>query len=118
MSGSQFARRRIQERKAAAAGAAQSGELKWIGGTHAVEEIFRSKPQSVRELWVEHQTKNPAVSGIIRGARAAGIKVQFMARNEMDRAVNGGRHQGVAAKVFYEVGEGLGAFLGSLSDEA
>lgn len=89
----------------------------WIGGTHAVAEALRSNPRNVQALWVEHQTKNPIVSELIRLARQAGVVVQFMARNEMDRAVNGGRHQGLAAKVAEEPEKDFSAFLADLSPE-
>lgn len=91
--------------------------LRWIGGTHVVEETLRSKPQSVKELWIEHRAKNPAIAEVIRSARAAGINVQFMSRGEIDRAVGGGRHQGMAIKVCEELGSGFDDYLKGLSEE-
>lgn len=91
-------------------------ELRWVGGTHSVQETLRARPASVRELWVEHEQNSPAIKEIIRAAREHGIKVQFMARRELDRALQGGRHQGVAAKVAFEAGESFNDWLRGLSD--
>ncbi|OGR87267.1 MAG: 23S rRNA (guanosine(2251)-2'-O)-methyltransferase RlmB [Elusimicrobia bacterium RIFCSPHIGHO2_02_FULL_57_9] len=90
---------------------------RWLGGAHAVEETLRSKPQTVQELWVEHEAKSPAIAQAIRLARATGIRIQFMARKAIDRALNGGRHQGMAIKVLEEPGQGFDAFLKILSDQ-
>ncbi len=112
--GRDFARRRKQEERRPAA---PGGQTRWVGGIHAVRETLAGRPESVSELWVEHETNNPAVREIIHAARAAGVKVQFMARREMDRAVGGGRHQGVAVKARYEPTEELGGFLAALSEQ-
>ena len=112
--GKDFSRRRREESRKPPSSA---GEVRWIGGTHAVVEAFRSKPQNVRELWVEHESKNQAVRDLLREFRAAGVRVQFMSRGEMDRAVGGGRHQGVAAKVFFAEGEGFNDFLRDLAED-
>lgn len=92
------------------------GEIKWVGGTHSVEETLRARPQSVRELWIEHENNSGPLKAIIRAAREANIKIQFMARKELDRVA--GRHQGVAAKVFFAPGETLIDWLNLLSPEA
>jgi 23S rRNA (guanosine2251-2'-O)-methyltransferase len=93
--------------------------FRWLCGIHAVEETLRAKPQSVREIWIEHEAKNPAIAGIVRFAKSSNIRVQFMGRSELDRAANGGRHQGVAAKVDGEQAEaeGFAGYLENLSDE-
>lgn len=92
-------------------------EIRWLGGIHSVEETLRARPRSVHELWVEHEQNSPAIKKIIQAARENGIKIQFMGRAELDRAVRGGRHQGVAIKVAYEAGESFSDFLEGLSDE-
>ncbi len=94
--------------------------MRWIGGVHAVEETLRGKPQDVREVWIEHEAKHPALGGIIKWAKSSGVKVQYMSRKELDRAVAGGRHQGIAVKIVgeaAEVAEGFSAYLAALSDE-
>jgi len=94
--------------------------MRWLGGIHTVEETLRAKPQDVREVWIEHEAKHPVIGGIIKWAKESGVKVQFMSRKELDRAVAGGRHQGVAIKVVGEAAEsaeGFTAYLEALSDE-
>jgi 23S rRNA (guanosine2251-2'-O)-methyltransferase len=90
------------------------GEIRWVGGVHSVEETLRSKPQNARELWVEHEQNAPSIKDIIGLARRHEIPVRFMGRPDIDRAMSGGRHQGVALKVFFEFGEGLNNFLDNL----
>jgi 23S rRNA (guanosine2251-2'-O)-methyltransferase len=82
-----------------------------------VEETLCSKPGSARELWVEHEANSPAISRIIKEARGAGIRVQFMARREMERVAGGSRHQGVALKVSGGPTQALGSFIEALSAE-
>jgi 23S rRNA (guanosine2251-2'-O)-methyltransferase len=94
--------------------------MRWLGGIHSVEETLQAKPQDVREVWIEHEAKHPAIGGIIKWAKASGVKVQFMSRKELDRAVAGGRHQGVAIKIVGEAAEvasGFTEYLNALSDE-
>lgn len=102
------------DREGADPGPGRAGEIKWVGGTHSVEETLRARPQSVRELWVEHENNSAPIKDIIRVARERGIKIQFMARRELDRVA--GRHQGVAIKVFFAPGETLIDWLRQLSD--
>jgi 23S rRNA (guanosine2251-2'-O)-methyltransferase len=97
--------------------AVSQGEVRWVCGVHAVSETLRARPKSIRAVWIEHEGKNPAIGGIVKAARAAGLDVKFVARNELDRAASGGRHQGVAAKVFSEAEEIFSDYLEILSDE-
>ena len=91
--------------------------VRWIGGTHAVEETLNARPQSVRDLWIEHENNNPGIKRSIALARAAGIRVNFVSKSELDK-VAGGRHQGLAVKVALSTtGENLNEFLSRLTDE-
>lgn len=78
---------------------------------------MRSKPSCARELWVEHEHNSAAVKTIISLARQHQIKVQFVGRKELDRAVAGGRHQGVGLKVFQEQGAGFFDYIKGLTPE-
>lgn len=108
---------RAEDKQPAAAHAPDKGELRWLGGIHSVEETLRARPGSARELWVEHEQNAPSIRDIIGLARRHQVKVQFMSRAELDRAVQGGRHQGVTLKVFFEAGEGLVNYIRQLTDE-
>lgn len=89
--------------------------LAWIGGTHAVEETLRARPDDVRELWVVKEKKDAAAIHV-ELAQALGVRIRFVKIKDLDR-VSPGRHQGVAVKVAQSVGEGLGRVL-ALSDQA
>lgn len=115
---SRFGKRRAAENASAQAHPASSeGTLRWIGGLHSVEETLRVKPGSVREIWIEHEQNSPTIKDIIGQARRLSIKVQFMSRGEIDRATQGGKNQGVAAKVFQESGDDFRLFLRNLTPE-
>ncbi|MBI4375529.1 MAG: 23S rRNA (guanosine(2251)-2'-O)-methyltransferase RlmB [Elusimicrobia bacterium] len=92
--------------------------MKWIAGRHSVEETLRAKPDCVRELWVQHEMKNPAVSDLVRLARSAGVRVQFRPGHELDRVTGGAKHQGFAIKVEDRVTRDFFSFLKGLNDES
>lgn len=108
-------RPRAKGRRGERPGGGRGQELSWVGGEHAVAEAFKSGAGRVRELWVEHESKNPAVGPIIKAARAAGVAVRFVSRGELDCVTGGGRHQGLAAKVLEAPGAGLQEYLDGLS---
>lgn len=117
-----FGKRRDKDRERAEDSAPQThtpdkGELRWLGGIHSVEETLRARPGTARELWVEHEQNAPSIRDIISLARRHKVKVQFMAANEIERAVGGGRHQGVALRVFFEAGAGFVNFIRQLTPE-
>jgi 23S rRNA (guanosine2251-2'-O)-methyltransferase len=95
---------------------APSGETRWIGGIEKVSAALASAPDSARELWVEHRAQHPALGAIIKTAKERSIPVQFMARPELDRALKGGKHQGVALKMTYDPTESFGEWLDELDD--
>lgn len=96
---------------------APSGETRWIGGIEKVSAALASNPDSARELWVEHKTQHPALGAIIRNAKERGVPVQFMSRPELDRALSGGKHQGVALKVAFDPAESFGEWLDTLDEK-
>lgn len=93
------------------------GETRWLGGIEKVSEALAGTPDQARELWVEHEVKHPAIGSLIKTAKERNVPVRFMSRPELDRAMKGGKHQGVALKVSYDPAESFGEWLDSL-DEA
>lgn len=89
----------------------------WIGGAHAVEETLRAKPETVKELWVVHETQNAAIAEMIKWARKAGARVNFVSRGELDRATGNSHHQGVAVKAKNTSESNFGAFLENLTEQ-
>lgn len=89
---------------------------RWIGGLDRVTEVLNETPQSCRDLWVEHERQSEAITALIRQAKAGGLNVQFMARPEIDRAVQG-RHDGVAVRVAYDPQENFAEWLDALPED-
>jgi 23S rRNA (guanosine2251-2'-O)-methyltransferase len=94
----------------------QAIETRWVAGYEAVAAALTKSPYECRELWIEHETKSDAIGDIIRKAKDLGITVQYMARPELDRAVKGGKHQGVALRTTYDPSATFGEWLDSLDD--
>lgn len=97
-------------------GPAAGGETRWIGGLEKVATTLAQTPDQARVLWVEHEAKNPTIGDIINTAKQRNVPVQYMSRPELDRAMKGGKHQGVALKVSYDATESFGEWLSSLEE--
>jgi len=94
-----------------------NAETRWVGGIEAVAAALGAQPYDCRALWVEHELQNDAIGELVRRAKDLGVEVQFMARPELDRAVKGGRHQGVALRVAYDPMETFAEWIRSLDEE-
>jgi 23S rRNA (guanosine2251-2'-O)-methyltransferase len=70
----------------------------WIGGIHAVEGALRNDPGHVSEILIEQGARNPRHKSLLERARQLGIPVHGRAREAMDKAGGGLRHQGVLAR--------------------
>jgi 23S rRNA (guanosine2251-2'-O)-methyltransferase len=93
-----------------------NAETRWVGGFDAVREALERAPNDARALWIEHELKHDAISQIVRLAKDLNVPVQYMGRPELDRAVKGGKHQGVALKAVYDPAETFGEWLAGLDD--
>ncbi len=71
---------------------------KWIIGINPIESVLRNDAERVRALHVEHGSHNKRVSALEAQARAAGVEVRQVSREELERVADGSRHQGVAAR--------------------
>jgi 23S rRNA (guanosine2251-2'-O)-methyltransferase len=67
-----------------------------VFGVHAVVNLLTEEPGRVRALWVQAGSKNARLAELIGMAEAAGIRVEFRPRRELDARAEG-RHQGVLA---------------------
>jgi 23S rRNA (guanosine2251-2'-O)-methyltransferase len=94
-----------------------NADTRWVGGFEAVRGALERAPNDARELWIEHELKHDEISQIVRLAKDLNVPVQYMARPELDRAVKGAKHQGVALKSVYDPQETFAEWLGGL-DEA
>jgi 23S rRNA (guanosine2251-2'-O)-methyltransferase len=71
-----------------------------IFGINPVLEALRARPDTIERLLVVQGAVNPRVAGeIFSRARDAGVKVDAVDRERLQRLAEGGVHQGVAAEV-------------------
>lgn len=68
-----------------------------IAGVHSVRTALKHGQDAVLELWVEGRRRDRRIKEIIGLAKAAGIRIQQVEREELDAKVPGANHQGVAA---------------------
>jgi len=69
-----------------------------VYGLHAVDALLRQQPAQVQCLWVQAGRADKRIAAILDLARNQGVRVETLARAELDRKVEG-RHQGVIAAV-------------------
>jgi 23S rRNA (guanosine2251-2'-O)-methyltransferase len=69
-----------------------------VGGFHPVREAIESRPKAVEAVLVQRGRKDARVGELEALARAAGIAVRVVAREELDRLA-GRAHNGVAARL-------------------
>lgn len=92
-------------------------ETRWVGGIEAVSAALERQPYDCREIWIEHELRHPAIGRIVRQAADLNVALQYMARPELDRALRGGRHQGVAVRMSYDPAGTFKEWLGGLGEE-
>jgi 23S rRNA (guanosine2251-2'-O)-methyltransferase len=71
----------------------------WLFGIHAVEGALARDPSAIVEMVIARDSRNPRVQTLADQARAHGLKPQSQPAQALDRLAEGGRHQGVAARV-------------------
>ena len=69
-----------------------------VYGRHAVTELLASHPERIVALWVQDKHRGDDNHRLLELAHGAGISVQTIARQRLDRLVDGARHQGVVAR--------------------
>ncbi len=93
-----------------------NADTRWIGGFEAVRTALERAPDDARALWIEHELKHEEIARIVRLAKDLNVPVQYMARPELDRALKGARHQGVALKAVYDPAETFTEWLAGLDE--
>jgi 23S rRNA (guanosine2251-2'-O)-methyltransferase len=66
-------------------------------GLQPVREVVRAHGEKVSRVLVDSSEGNPTLDGVVRFAEGRGVKVERVARRELDAMSAGGRHQGVIA---------------------
>jgi 23S rRNA (guanosine2251-2'-O)-methyltransferase len=78
----------------------------WIVGINPVEGALANDPGRVHEMLVEQGSRNPRVAELAEQGRKLGIDVHACARERLERAADGARHQGIAVR--YDAPASLG----------
>lgn len=70
-----------------------------IHGFHAVTARIRQHPDSVLELYVDSQRRDPRMRDLLKLAESSGVRVMQVDGKRLDGMAGHARHQGVAARV-------------------
>ncbi len=76
-----------------------SGKMSWVYGLHAVQALLEHEPERVLELQALNTREDARLNPIVQMARQHGLTVAFRDRDQLDQLAEGGRHQGVCARV-------------------
>lgn len=71
----------------------------WIYGVHAVEAILNKEPERVLELQAMESRDDARLNAVIKLARQNGAAVAWRDRAALDKLAEGGRHQGIMARI-------------------
>ncbi len=70
-----------------------------VFGLHAVQAAIKNDPTKIHSLWTLRNRNDQRLDKVTRAAKAAGVSMQVVTRQDLDKMVDGGRHQGVVAQV-------------------
>src|SRR5258706_7133773 len=70
-----------------------------IYGVHAVGEAVKSRGRSMEYVAIARERHDVRVQNVIDAARAAGVAVRFLPRDQLDHLAGTSQHQGIAAQV-------------------
>jgi 23S rRNA (guanosine2251-2'-O)-methyltransferase len=70
-----------------------------VAGIHSVRSALKFGADGVAELWLERSRRDQRLQELADLAKAAGIAVRQVARDELDRVGQGANHQGALAWV-------------------
>jgi 23S rRNA (guanosine2251-2'-O)-methyltransferase len=68
-------------------------------GIHAVQSALQHHPENVLSLQVYSQRRDKRLEELLSLARKAGISVENVSKQTLEKQAGGGRHQGVIARV-------------------
>ncbi len=71
----------------------------WVAGINAVADAIASSDGRVEVLWLQQGSRNRRLAALEKSARAAGIAVQQVSREELERVAESARHQGAVARL-------------------
>jgi 23S rRNA (guanosine2251-2'-O)-methyltransferase len=68
-----------------------------IFGLHAVASLLKANPDSIKELFVDKKRQDKRMQELAEQARQSGVRITMSQREELDRRVSSGNHQGIVA---------------------
>ncbi len=74
-------------------------KMSWVYGLHTVQALMANEPERVLELQALNTREDARLNPIVQQARQLGLSVTFREREALDQLAEGGRHQGVLARV-------------------
>lgn len=74
-------------------------DLTPVAGIHSARSALKFGPEGVGELWLDRTRRDRRLAELAELARSAGVRIRQVAAEELDRAAEGARHQGVLAWV-------------------
>ncbi|MEK7232204.1 MAG: 23S rRNA (guanosine(2251)-2'-O)-methyltransferase RlmB [Elusimicrobiota bacterium] len=95
---------------------APNAETRWQGGFESVAKALTKTPYDCREMWIEHELTHPNIGALIKRAKDLDVQIRYMSRPELDRAVKGGKHGGVAIRISYDPAATFSEWVLSLDD--
>ena len=81
-------------------------ESQLVAGVHSVRTALKHGAGSVLEVWVGARRRDRRIKEVIGLAKAAGVRIAQVSREDLDTLVPGANHQGVVART--EVPAALG----------
>ena len=92
-------------------------ETRWLGGFEAVAKALTKTPYDCREMWIEHELQHPNVGMLTKMAKDLDVQIRYMSRPELDRAVKGGKHGGIAIRASFDPAATFSEWVQGLDEE-
>ncbi|MBI3287930.1 MAG: 23S rRNA (guanosine(2251)-2'-O)-methyltransferase RlmB [Elusimicrobia bacterium] len=99
-------------------GGTSNAQTRWLGGIEAVSSALAKTPYDCREMWIEHELGHPEIGRLVTQAKSLGVQIRYMSRPELDRAVKGGKHGGVAIRAVFDPAATFSEWVDGLAEES
>ncbi|WP_456372406.1 23S rRNA (guanosine(2251)-2'-O)-methyltransferase RlmB [Thiolapillus sp.] len=76
-----------------------TGQARYIAGIHSVRAALKHGAGQVEHIWFDVRRNDRRLGQLLSQARKLGLDLISSDKKELDRLVQGGRHQGVVARV-------------------
>lgn len=74
-------------------------QSRYVTGLRSVEQLLKTRPESIRRVFVEYRSKNPRVEAIVDQLTSGGVDIQMANRARLAQMSGEERHQGVVAEI-------------------